>query len=76
MKTRILGILLVISMLGGASISHAAPEQIHVKDSGKKAKERAAATKIKNINVQDIEDPAAQNAIQEILNYLGLKYQK
>ena len=41
-----------------------------------KTKERAAKAQIKNINLDDIEDPAARKAIQQLFNYLGLETQK
>lgn len=75
MKKRAVGFLLAIFTIG-ASVASAAPEHITIKNSDKAAKERIAKTQIKNINLQDIEDPAARKAIQEIVNYLDLQSQK
>ena len=76
MKTRIAAILLVVLMIGEASAVSAAPQRIAIKETNQATKERMAQAQIKNINLQDIEDPAARKAIQEILNYLGLQSQK
>ena len=55
------------------------------KQLGKNAKVRArrdyssqllAEAQLKNLHLEDIEDPAARKTIQEILNYLGLHTQK
>ena len=75
MKTRIAGILVAI-LIFGVSTANAAPQRISIKDTNQVTKERAAKAQIKNIDLRDIEDPAARKAIQEILNYLGLQVQK
>ena len=73
MKKLTIGILLAMAMLYGISAANAEPERFQLKDPAKKAKEQAAASRIKTLDTRDIEDPAAQKAIQEIINYLGLK---
>ncbi len=60
----------------GASALHAEPEVITIKRPDKKMKEQVAVSQIKNINIQDIEDPAARKAIEQIFNYLGLEAKK
>ena len=75
MKSRVIGIFLVGAMFGVAQIANAAPERIAIKTPDQQVKTRMAESQIKAIDLQDIEDPAARRAIQEILNYLGLESQ-
>ena len=76
MKMKIMAALLVISIMAGLPVAIAKPERLMLKDSVKKSKERVAAAQIKNMDLRDIEDPAARKAIQEILNYLSLQAKK
>ena len=76
MKECISKILLVVLLLSGVSTANAAPERLAIKNADRTAKERLAKTQIKTVNLQDIEDPAARRAIQQIMNYLGLETQK
>jgi len=75
MKKLFSGILLGIFFMGNP-VLHAEPERIEIKRPDKKLKERVAISQINNIDLRDIEDPAARKAIQEILNYLGLQSHK
>ena len=72
MKTKITGILLLVFLMGAASLQ-AAPERLPIKDSNQRTKERTAKAQLRNFNLQNIEDPEARKAIQEILNYLNLQ---
>ena len=72
MKKYFTGLLIFMWIVGLVSSAIAAPELIMIKDAQKRTKEQTAAAQIKGINLQDIEDPAARRAIQQILNYLGL----
>ena len=62
-----------ISMVGGASAAWAAPERMQIKEEGRRVKEDTAKAHLKNINLNNIEDPEARKAIAEILSYLNLK---
>ena len=75
MKTYFTAIFLVVFLTGTPAL-HAEPQRVAIKDPQQKTKERTAKAQIKNIDLRDIEDPAARKAIQEILNYLGLQAQK
>jgi hypothetical protein len=75
MKKWFSAILFAVFVMG-TPVLYAKPERIVIKDASKKAGERAAASQLNNINLQDVEDPAARRAIQEILNYLGLQSRK
>ena len=74
MKKTISTILFIL--LVSSPVLHAAPERMVLKDSKKAAKEKISRAAIRNINLEDIEDPAAKRAIGEILNYLNLQSQK
>ncbi len=76
MRVRMMGIFLAVAMAGAAQVVNAAPERIAIKKPEQAAKQRAAQAQIKAIDLEDIEDPAAKRAIQEIFNYLGLQARK
>ena len=76
MKRYFTGLLFLAWAIGSVGISNAEPERLAIKDATKRTKELAAEAQIKNIDLQDIEDPAARRAIQEIMNYLGLESKK
>lgn len=71
MKKIFAGMILMVS-LAISTLLYAAPERIMIKDAGKKAKEKSALTRLKSIELDNIEDPAARSAIADILNYLDL----
>ena len=73
MKKTILFLLVSVMVLGGSA--YAKPERLEIKHPGRKAKEQTAKAQIKNIRLQNIEDPEARKAIREILNYLNLSGQ-
>ncbi len=75
MKRKITGMMMVFLMMG-LSLAQAAPERILIKKTEKATKERQAKAQIKNIDLEDIEDPAAKQAIGAILNYLNLQSKK
>ena len=75
MKIRVTGLVLAIWMFG-ACVSYAAPERIAIKNAKQAAKERSSKAALKNVDLEDIEDPAARKAIGEILNYLNLQSKK
>ena len=64
--------LLVIA----SSTANAAPQRVSIKDPQNRASQRTAVAQLKDIDLEDIEDPAAKRAITQILNYLGLQTQK
>lgn len=72
MKTYFAWVLAATLVLIGASAAVAEPQRISIKKVGE-SKDSAAAARIKQIDVEDIEDPTARKAISEILNYLNLK---
>jgi hypothetical protein len=76
MKIRILPILLAGWTISAGSFVHAEPERMAIKNPTVNARERTAAAQLKTISLSSIEDPAAQKAIEEIINYLGLQAQK
>ena len=47
-----------------------------LKDRTKTSKEKISRAALKNIDLEDIEDPVAKHAIGEILNYLNLQSKK
>ena len=73
MKTMILAAAFFLTVVSLAPAVLAKPEQIRIKDPNKSIKERNAKAQIKNVNLQNIEDPEARRAIREIMNYLDLK---
>ncbi len=73
MKMFLASVFLALFTIGTAATLYAAPERLELKDPQRKEKERAAKAQIKNIDIQDIEDPAARKAIREILRYLNLQ---
>lgn len=75
MKKTILGLMLLM-ILSGQQVLHAAPERMAIKDAAKAAKQNDSRAALKKIDVNDIEDPAARKAIAEILNYLDLPSKK
>ena len=50
----------------------AKPVHLPIKKAQQKSQEKAAKAQIKNIDLQNIEDPEARKAIREIFNYLNL----
>ena len=75
MKLRL--VLMVLAFLiFGSSALYAAPERMMIKDKKTKAKQSASRAVLKNVDLEDIEDPAAKRAIGEILNYLNLPSKK
>jgi hypothetical protein len=75
MKKRMAVVVLILNSLWAVA-AFAAPERIAIKKDAKAAKQKAAINQIKNMDLRDIEDPAARKAIGEILNYLDLPAQK
>ena len=51
----------------------AEPERIEIKKAAHRAREGAAQTQIRNIDLRKIADPEARKAIGEIMNYLNLQ---
>lgn len=76
MRLRVVVSLVVMFLLCGLTVSKAEPQRIPIKTANKMAKEHSAKAQLKNINLQDIEDPVARRAIGEILNYLNLQSKK
>ena len=72
MKKYFAGLLILIGMAGTVLTASAEPERLLIKNTQTRTKELTAVAQIKSISLQDIEDPAARKAIQQILNYLGL----
>ena len=54
----------------------AKPEQHELKSDDRKTREKTAQDNVKQIDLRDIQDPAARKAIREIMNYLDLPYKK
>ena len=74
MRRFLIGILLGFMFMSlGFPVAHAAPERMVIKDRTKAAKERVSRAALKNMDLEDIEDPAAKRVIGEILNYLNLQ---
>ena len=68
---RMLSIMLIMTAL--MPVGWAKPEQLRIKDPAKRMKQKSAEGQLKNIDLQNIEDPEARKAIGEILNYLNLE---
>lgn len=75
MNIKLSGSMIAVLVLS-TTMAQAAPEQMVIIPVEKQNKERTAASRIRQIDLRDIEDPAARKAIGEILNYLDLKYKK
>ena len=75
MKKYLSGSFFLVWMMTTVSAVNAAPERISIKSPEKATEEKMAVAQLKTVDLQDIEDPAAKKAIEQILNYLGLKSQ-
>lgn len=75
MKSKIISLALMAMTLAAPAV-YAKPERLEIKRADKQVKEKTARAQIKNIDLREIEDPAARKAIGEILNYLNLQAKK
>lgn len=75
MKTKTI-LFVMFGLMLTVSSAFATPEKIEIKNANTHVKEKAAQAQLKHIKLSDIEDPAARQAIREILNYLNLQTQK
>jgi hypothetical protein len=64
---------LVVGCLLLAPGAYAAPERIVIKKESVRAKENVAKDSLKRLDLQQIDDPDARQAIREILSYLNLQ---